>query len=63
MKPRPVPTVEPKRMEELVTLLKSEFKAERLLNLWNCSPNQATFIERAKEAGYNDAVINLFLRP
>ena len=50
-------------MRELTELLKSAFKAERLLAMWTCSPDRTTFIARAKETdpAYTDEIINHFL--
>ena len=62
---RATPTVEPQRMRELTQLLKSAFKAERLLDLWKLSPDRTTFVARAKETdtAYTEEIINHFLKP
>ena len=52
-------------MRELTQLLKSAFKAERLLDLWKLSPDRTTFVARAKETdtAYTEEIINHFLKP
>ena len=63
MKLKAKPTVEKQRLTEIAMICKSSMKAEQLMSIWNCSTNRDVFIDRAKERGYPEEAITLFLKP